>query len=155
MRRGNNRIQSRMQRSSVEPYNRVQNPNTRLYVGNLSWEVTWQDLKDLFKQIGRVIRADVGQDETGKSKGYGLVEYENASDAEAAIAELNGKELKGRAISIREDRENNTSAPNIPNIAQANVGRKIYVGNLAYEVSWQDLKVRISILMLRNVYFIL
>jgi RNA recognition motif-containing protein len=77
----------------------------RLYVGNLSWEVSWQDLKDHFKSCGRVVRADVPTGADGRSKGFGLVEFAEVEDAERAIVTLNDTELNGRLIFVREDRE--------------------------------------------------
>lgn len=81
---------------------------TNLYVGGLAWEVQWQELKDHFKRIGKVVRADVAGTEEGaggRSKGYGLVQYERAEDAARAIAELNDSMLMGRKIHVREDRD--------------------------------------------------
>lgn len=77
----------------------------RLYVGNLSYDVTWQDLKDHFRQIGTVARSDVMQEPSGRSKGCGLIEYVERAHAKDAIELLNNTELKGRMIFVREDRE--------------------------------------------------
>lgn len=78
---------------------------TKLYVGNLSYEVKWQDLKDHFKQCGHVSRADILEGSDGRSKGCGLIEYADARDAATAIYTLNDTELNGRKIFVREDRE--------------------------------------------------
>ena len=59
-----------------------------VYVGNLAWTVSWQDLKDHFKTIGPVLNADVMQEADGRSKGCGLVTFQNKRDADRAIAEL-------------------------------------------------------------------
>lgn len=75
-----------------------------MYVGNLSWSVTWQDLKDHFKQVGNVLHADVMMD-GDRSKGCGLVKFASAKDARTAINTLHDTELDGRAIFVREDRE--------------------------------------------------
>eukprot|EP01039_Chlorochromonas_danica_P004897 gene4897-5370_t len=77
----------------------------RLYVGQLPFSVTGRDLKDHFKTIGPVLRADVALDASGRSKGYGFVEYENAEDATRAVAELNETIFDGRHIYVRKDRE--------------------------------------------------
>eukprot|EP01039_Chlorochromonas_danica_P006319 gene6319-6968_t len=77
----------------------------RLYVGQLPFDVAWQDLKDHFKTIGPVLRADVALDASGRSRGFGFVEYENAEDATRAIAQLNESVFGGRRIYVREDRE--------------------------------------------------
>lgn len=77
----------------------------RLYVGQLPFDVAWQDLKDHFKVIGPVLRADVALDGSGRSRGFGFVEYENAEDATRAISQLNDSLFGGRRIYVREDRE--------------------------------------------------
>jgi hypothetical protein len=72
----------------------------KLYVGNLSWGTTDEALKDLFSQYGKVESASVITDrETGRSRGFGFVEMENAEDA---IHNLNGKEFQGRHIKVSE-----------------------------------------------------
>jgi RNA recognition motif-containing protein len=76
---------------------------TQLYVGNLSYETTWRELKDHFKSVGEVDRADVKLSDNGRSKGFGVVRYTNKGDAETAIATLNGVELQGRALDVRLD----------------------------------------------------
>ena len=78
---------------------------TAVYVGNLSWSVTWQDLKDHFKQVGNVLHADVMMRQDGKSQGCGLVSFASAKDARKAINTLHDTELDGRLIFVREDRE--------------------------------------------------
>lgn len=75
----------------------------KLYVGNLSFQTSSQELEDLFAGIGTVESATVVEDrETGRSRGFGFVEMANAEDAEKAIAELNGKEFGGREIKVNE-----------------------------------------------------
>lgn len=86
-------------------------PSCRVYVGNLSWRVRWQDLKDHMKQAGEVVRADVFEDFQGKSKGCGIVQYENAEGAQKAIKELTDSELFDRLIFVREDREDEHRLP--------------------------------------------
>ena len=74
-----------------------------IYVGNLSYEVTDEDLKDAFSGFGDVVSSKVIKDEySGRSKGFGFVEMPNNAEAEAAITGLNGKELKGRAIKVNQ-----------------------------------------------------
>jgi len=105
----------------------------RLYVGNLSWSVTWRELKDHMKSTGGdVTRADILQTPDGRSKGCGIVEFATAEEASEAIATLNDSELMGRQIFVREDREAEKAADA--------VSKRVYVGNLAYGVAWQDLK---------------
>ena len=78
---------------------------TSVYVGNLSWNVTWQTLKDHFKQVGTVLHADVMMRQDGKSQGCGLVSFASAKEAKKAISLLHDTELDGRLIFVREDRE--------------------------------------------------
>jgi hypothetical protein len=77
----------------------------RVYVGNLSWQCKWQELKDHMRTVGEVVYADVMMGADGRSKGCGLVEFANPMEAQRAINELNDSELMGRAIFVREDRE--------------------------------------------------
>eukprot|EP01013_Petalomonas_cantuscygni_P013763 TRINITY_DN2836_c0_g1_i1.p1 TRINITY_DN2836_c0_g1~~TRINITY_DN2836_c0_g1_i1.p1 ORF type:complete len:328 (-),score=36.56 TRINITY_DN2836_c0_g1_i1:1183-2136(-) len=77
----------------------------RVAVLNIPWSVSWQDLKDHFKPVGHVVRADVLSDpSSGRSKGVGLVEFSTQDEAARAIAELHDSTLKDRKISVREDR---------------------------------------------------
>eukprot|EP00455_Lapot_gusevi_P015426 TRINITY_DN1780_c0_g1_i3.p2 TRINITY_DN1780_c0_g1~~TRINITY_DN1780_c0_g1_i3.p2 ORF type:complete len:183 (+),score=90.71 TRINITY_DN1780_c0_g1_i3:106-654(+) len=75
----------------------------QLFVGNLPWSASWQDLKDLFAQYGDVLRADVILDQNRRSKGWGIVRFSNKEDAERAIEALNGKVYHGRPLSVRWD----------------------------------------------------
>ena len=114
---------------------------TSVYIGNLSWDVSWQDLKDHFKTIGNVLHADVMLEPgTTRSKGCGLVTFQNARDAATAIAQLHDTELKGRLIFVREDREGGAGGAGALGGAGGGGGTSVYVGNLSWDVSWQDLK---------------
>lgn len=73
---------------------------SKLYVGNLLYETTEDDLKEYFGTIGPVLSATVIRFRDGKSKGFAFVEMENADDAQRAITELNGKDYKGRNIVV-------------------------------------------------------
>ena len=76
-----------------------------LFVGNLSWTTTQGDLEAAFGAYGEVASAKIMTDrETGKSRGFAFVEMPNDADARKAIQELNGKEVKGRAINVNEAR---------------------------------------------------
>ena len=80
----------------------------RLYVHNLSWRVSWQDLKDHFRQAGDVIHTKIlTEGPGGRSKGCGIVEMDTVDSAANAIEMLNDTDLQGRNILIREDREDN------------------------------------------------
>ena len=78
---------------------------TKLFVGSLSWNVNDDQLKDFFADAGNVVTATVIMDrETNRSKGFGFVEMSNDDEAKAAIDQLNGKELDGRAVTVSEAR---------------------------------------------------
>ena len=78
----------------------------KLFVGNLSFDTTSADLEALFSQAGTCESAAVITDRaTGRSRGFGFVEMSSASEAEKAIAELNGHELQGRKLNVSEARE--------------------------------------------------
>jgi RNA recognition motif-containing protein len=77
----------------------------RCYVSNLAWRTSWQDLKDKFRDCGTVVYANVTRGDDGRSKGWGIVEFETPDEAIKAVQELNGTELGGRRIAVREDRE--------------------------------------------------
>ena len=78
---------------------------TNIFVGNLSFHTTEQNLRALFEQFGTVDRESLVTDrETGKARGFGFVEMAQKAEAENAIASLNGRELDGRAINVNEAR---------------------------------------------------
>ena len=75
----------------------------KLYVGNLSFQTSSSDLQDLFAQAGTVESASVVEDrETGRSRGFGFVEMATKEEGEAAISQLNGQEVGGRALNVNE-----------------------------------------------------
>jgi RNA recognition motif-containing protein len=77
----------------------------KLYVGNLSYEVSDNDLQNMFEPHGTVQSAQVIMDrDAGRSKGFGFVEMNSDEEAQAAIAALNGKESNGRALTVNEAR---------------------------------------------------
>ena len=76
---------------------------TRLYVGNLSFRTTSEDLRELFAQAGTVESANIIEDrETGRSRGFGFVEMATQEEANAAIEQFNGKEFGGRNLTVNE-----------------------------------------------------
>lgn len=77
----------------------------KLFVGNISWGATDQDLKDLFGEFGDISEATIITDrETGRSKGFGFVTFVNAEDAEKALS-LDKHELDGRPINVSEAKQ--------------------------------------------------
>ena len=78
---------------------------TKLFVGSLAWATNDDSLKDFFAAAGTVVSASVIMDrETNRSKGFGFVEMSSDEEAKAAVEQLNGKELDGRAIVVSEAR---------------------------------------------------
>jgi RNA recognition motif-containing protein len=74
---------------------------TNIYVGNLPWATTTDDLYAMFQQYGQVTRAQVVTDrETGRSRGFGFVEMPNEAEAQAAIAALNNQPMNGRPLTV-------------------------------------------------------
>jgi RNA recognition motif-containing protein len=132
----------------------------KLFVGSLSWDVKWQDLKDHFKSCGEVTFADVMTERGGRSKGVGTVEFASTAEAAEAVSRLNGSELCGRQIYVEFDPKalagSSTGAGGGP-VPRVNYGHsnsssngggsrggsdidRVFVGNLSYDVKWQDLK---------------
>jgi len=89
----------------------VAKPSPNLFIGSLAWEATDEDLQKAFAECGEVIEAKVIRfSDTGRSKGFGFVEFADQESADKAMKEMNGKELAGRPIKVdyakpREDRE--------------------------------------------------
>jgi len=79
--------------------------NKKLYVGNLSYELSDDELKDHFSQVGNVTSANVIRyHDTGRSKGFGFVEMASEEEAKKAIDMFNGQELRGRKMVVSEAR---------------------------------------------------
>ena len=77
--------------------------STKLYVGNLSFNTSNEDLQELFGQAGTVESANIVEDrETGRSRGFGFIEMSSKEEAQAAIEQLNGKEVDGRSLTVNE-----------------------------------------------------
>ena len=79
--------------------------SVKLYVGNLPFSMTENDLTDLFAQAGNVARVQLINDRvTGRPRGFGFVEMGTAEEAQAAIAKFHGQEINGRALTVNEAR---------------------------------------------------
>jgi RNA recognition motif-containing protein len=79
--------------------------NTKLYVGNLSYNVTENDLQDMFAQYGPVTEVNLMLDRmSGRPRGFAFVTMETKEAADAAVAALNGKDMQGRALTVNEAR---------------------------------------------------
>lgn len=83
-----------------------------LYVGNLSYDLTEDDLKEAFQAFGQVTAASIIKDKfSGRSRGFGFVEMSVDAEAKAAIDGLNDKDLKGRALRVNEARPRSEGRP--------------------------------------------
>lgn len=131
-----------------------------VYVGNLSYRTAWYELKDYMRTAGDVVHAKIMTTHSGQSRGCGVVEFSSPEDAQRAIDELNGTELNGRVIFVREDRGppaagnngdgSNSSGPNAAPAGAASgaaAGEKpetrgfaLFVANLPFSVHWMQLK---------------
>ncbi len=77
----------------------------KLYVGNLPYSTTDNDLRDMFAAVGEVASATIIMDKmSGRSKGFGFVEFANDADADKAIEQFNGKDMGGRPLTVNEAR---------------------------------------------------
>ncbi|EEC42891.1 predicted protein [Phaeodactylum tricornutum CCAP 1055/1] len=143
--------------------------NRRVYVGNLSWSVAWQSLKDHMRQAGEVVHAEVIMEYNGRSKGCGIVEYATDEEAQEAIKTLTDTELNGRMIFVREDRETPNQGASYQGESRGWIGSwrgrgrggrgissygggrgigrlnvdaetQLFVGNLAQSTTWRELK---------------
>ncbi|MFZ1219223.1 MAG: RNA-binding protein [Chthoniobacterales bacterium] len=83
----------------------LQKIKMKLYVGNLSFETTENDLQDLFEQHGKVTDVALMMDRTtGRSRGFAFVSMADSTEANAAVGALNGKEVQGRTLTVNEAR---------------------------------------------------
>ncbi|KAG5191632.1 hypothetical protein JKP88DRAFT_191549 [Tribonema minus] len=105
--------------------------NRTVFVGNLAWNTTADELRDFMASVGTVLSSAVQcHADSGRSKGWGLVEYSTDGEAMAAIEQLNNAELGGRAVHVRLDRSNiDTSG-----------GFAVFVGNLPWSTTTEDLQ---------------
>ncbi len=84
----------------------------KIYVGNLPFSATDQELDELFGKHGKVVSAKVITDrDTGRSRGFGFVEMEDAAEADAAIRAFDGTEMGGRPLRVNEARERGAGPP--------------------------------------------
>jgi len=84
----------------------------KLYVGNLSKQITDADLNDLATPFGKLVSANVATERSsGVSKGFGFVEYSNADEARAAITGLDGRDVNGQALKVNEAKPRKEATP--------------------------------------------
>src|SRR5450755_2475893 len=100
------RVLRRQLRRSLTERSEESDMGNRLYVGNLPYSVTELDLRDLFSPIGTVTEAKIVTDrETGRPRGFGFVEMSNEAEAKKAIQELDGRDVGGRPVAVKEAEE--------------------------------------------------
>jgi len=74
---------------------------TKIFVGNLNFQMTEDDLENLFSQFGKISELKMIKDfETGRSKGFGFITYSAQQEAELAISSMNGKDIEGRSLRV-------------------------------------------------------
>jgi RNA recognition motif-containing protein len=110
----------------------------KLYIGNLGWETTTNELQEHFAAYGDASDCYVVVDRaTGESRGFGFVSFASEDEARKAVAGMNGKELDGRRIRVDISKPKGTQAPEPE-------GCKLYVGNLGYSTTSEDLREHFS-----------
>jgi RNA recognition motif-containing protein len=78
----------------------------KLYIGNLSFDISEEELGEAFSQFGEIVSTAIIKDSvSGRSKGFGFIEFAQEESAKAAVEEMNGKELAGRTLKVDEARE--------------------------------------------------
>ena len=88
---------------------------SKVYVGNLPFSVTLEDLKEMFSSYGEISEATVIADKfSGRSKGFGFVTFAKKEDAKKAISEMNGKEVQGRELTVSEAKPVDPDRPRPP-----------------------------------------
>lgn len=133
----------------------------QVFVGNLPFSVRWQILKDMCKKFGYVVRATIEENENGYSKGYGIVVFDNETSARNCIKALDGSLLDGRQLVVKFDEKTQRGGGAFSggrNLGSQMVGNhllmsdesshvdmggdssQLWVGNIPYEMTWQDLK---------------
>jgi RNA recognition motif-containing protein len=91
---------------------------TRLFVGNLSFDVSDDDLRQAFSEAGSCSSASIVRDRmTGKSRGFGFVEMSTEEEAQRAVSTLNGRDLQGRAMNVSEARERGAAERSAPRMS--------------------------------------
>jgi len=84
----------------------------KIYLGNLSRNVTDEQLRELAAPFGKVVAANVARERTGESKGFGFIDFGSAGEGQAAITGLNGSDLDGQRLKVSEARsQSNRSFP--------------------------------------------
>jgi RNA-binding proteins (RRM domain) len=140
----------RQQQQAQRPGQKKLEQNCKVYVGNLPWEATWQDLKSHMRSVGKVLHVDIVTDpgKNNRSKGYGIVEFASVKEAQEACVKLNESEFMGRTIYVHKDIKSQGRSPSAKDArgisasggGQDSTSLSVFVGNLSYNTSWQNLK---------------
>lgn len=105
----NRKLEVRWDRDSSSKDERRNLPSSssakQLYVGNLPYECTWQNLKDAFKRFGNVSHAEVCETTNGRTTGFGIIAFTNPTSTERALNAMDGADFQGRKLSVRFDRK--------------------------------------------------
>lgn len=114
-------------------------PNTTLYIGNLFFEVTEDQLKKVFSRFGAVTKSSIVYDNRGLSRGFGYVTFENQEDATAAMENLNQQVFEGRRMNVQYHKPRTlVRTPRTP--TESNQPSKtLFIGNISFEMSDKDL----------------
>ena len=139
----------KLARELDSPYDEKVNRNyaNSIFIGNLTYNTTPEDLKEYFGKIGEVRRADIITSR-GHHRGMGTVEFNNSTDVDTAIRDCDGAFLNGRAIFVRQDnpppaeisRTGNNNGPPPPPKRAHDEGFEVFVAQLPFSVNWQELK---------------
>jgi len=116
-----------------------------LFVGNLDFDCRPRDLRNVFSRFGRIDNVEIAQNDGGKSKGIGFVDFNHRNDAQKALNQMDGSDFQGRRLKVKWDRESSGGGGGAPS---AQDGPKddglpnttIHIGNLDFQCRWQDLK---------------
>jgi RNA recognition motif-containing protein len=117
-------------------------PNKMLYIGNLYYEVTAEQLKRVFSKFGDVESTKIVYDNRGLSRGFGYVEFKNIPDAQAAIDNLDMQVFEGRnlVVQFHEPKPNSRTRNTNTNSFESNPpSRTLFIGNMSFEMSDKDL----------------
>ena len=149
--------------ATATPAPEEENLPCRVYVGNINYDTTEDDLRTVLETVGPVVSLNMPVMYNGRGRGYALAEFGSAAEATRAVAELHDHVLDDRKIFLREDRGANTKPPRVfarnangGGAANGNgaarppqgerkqfnhePGTKVFVGNLAWSVKWWSLK---------------
>ncbi|KAJ4287981.1 hypothetical protein N0V90_011996 [Kalmusia sp. IMI 367209] len=135
------RAPTQQSRPSRSPGSNPAPPNNTVYVGNLYYEVTADQLKRVFSRFGEVDTVRVIYDNRGLSRGFGYVEFKNVSDAQSACENLDMQVFEGRnlVVQFHRPKENSKSRSSDGNYVSNPPSKTLFIGNMSFEMSDKDL----------------